>query len=88
MSEETKRNLRGKFGPTELNEPGDYGSIRSNGIPWFFRSPEGRFVKSSNSLPIQPFTAPLLPAVLSAFTIFFMSIVVKLRIGSSNSAPR
>jgi hypothetical protein len=31
MSEDVKRNLRGKFGPVELNEPGEYGSIKSNG---------------------------------------------------------
>ena len=31
MSEETKRNLRGKFGPTTLSDSGDYGSITSNG---------------------------------------------------------
>ncbi|MHA1989857.1 MAG: hypothetical protein ACW981_03275 [Candidatus Hodarchaeales archaeon] len=31
MSEDVKRNLRGKFGPTELNESGEYGYIKSNG---------------------------------------------------------
>ena len=31
MSDENKRNLRGKFGPAILTEPGDYGTITANG---------------------------------------------------------